>query len=231
MPKKNSSWGVNTKAVEANERKAEKKRADQESKEKAKEDAKWRDDNKLDQKKKERKDKEQQKRSDALSRKEEAKRLLEQEEQTIPSAKPGKGAAASKGSNKKVNLFEIDKVKEMELKKQEQRNIARQKEKAKITDTPELEPENPNRKMAEMLAEENAVEARSVEDALTVLNVAGSSLPEDKHPEKRMKAAYNEFEQRELPLLKEENPNLRLSQLKQILHKQWQRSPDNPMNK
>ena len=31
----------------------------------------------------------------------------------------------------------------------------------------------------------------------------------DKHPEKRMKAAYEEFENRRLPQLKQENPNMR----------------------
>ena len=39
----------------------------------------------------------------------------------------------------------------------------------------------------------------------------------DKHPEKRMKAAYEEFEKERIPQLKIENPTLRLSQLKQLL--------------
>ena len=55
MPKKNSSWGVNQKAVEARERKAEKKRNEQETKQKAQEDAYWMDDNKQDQRKRDRK--------------------------------------------------------------------------------------------------------------------------------------------------------------------------------
>ncbi len=45
-----------------------------------------------------------------------------------------------------------------------------------------------------------------------------------------MKAAYEEFEKLRLPQLKEENPNLRLSQLKQLLRKEWMKSPDNPFN-
>ena len=52
----------------------------------------------------------------------------------------------------------------------------------------------------------------------------------DRHPEKRVKAAYQEFESKRLPILKTENPNLRLSQLKQMLKKEWQKSPDNPLN-
>ena len=53
----------------------------------------------------------------------------------------------------------------------------------------------------------------------------------EKHPEKRMKAAYQEYENLNLPRLKSENPNLRLSQFKQMLKKDWMKSPDNPMNK
>lgn len=88
--------------------------------------------------------------------------------------------------------------------------------------------ENPNQQMAALMAAEGAVEARSVEDAIAVLNVGGT--PVDRHPEKRMKAAYSAFEERELPRLKQENPNMRLSQLKQLLKKDWMKSPENPMN-
>lgn len=52
----------------------------------------------------------------------------------------------------------------------------------------------------------------------------------DKHPEKRMKAAYEEFEAERLPQLKIENPTFRLSQLKQILRKEWMKHPKNPLN-
>ena len=91
---------------------------------------------------------------------------------------------------------------------------------------PELE-ENPNIKMAELLAAEGAVEARSVEDAISVLSVTEKA---EKHPEKRMKAAYAAYEEFNLPRLKQENPNMRLSQLKQMLKKDWMKSPENPMN-
>ena len=73
-------------------------------------------------------------------------------------------------------------------------------------------------------------EARNVEDAISVLNI-GNDSKVDIHLEKRRKAAYNEFEQREMPRVKAENPGLRLSQLKQILRKEFQKSPDNPYNK
>lgn len=46
-----------------------------------------------------------------------------------------------------------------------------------------------------------------------------------------MKAAYEAFENTNLPRLKQENPTLRMSQLKQLLKKEWMKSPDNPFNK
>jgi len=52
----------------------------------------------------------------------------------------------------------------------------------------------------------------------------------DLHPEKRVKAAYLAYEERRLAEVKADNPNLRLSQLKQIIKKDWNKSPDNPLN-
>lgn len=43
----------------------------------------------------------------------------------------------------------------------------------------------------------------------------------DKHPEKRLKSAYTAFEEKRMAQLKVENPNLRLSQLRQMLKKDW----------
>jgi hypothetical protein len=40
-----------------------------------------------------------------------------------------------------------------------------------------------------------------------------------------------DYVQVRLPQLKQENPNMRLSQLKQALRKEWMKSPDNPLNK
>merc|ERR1712106_487714 len=77
-------------------------------------------------------------------------------------------------------------------------------------------------------------EARSVTEAIQVLksnNITDGSPAVEKHPEKRMKAAYEEFENVRLPELKAEYSNLRLSQLKQMLKKEWRKHPDNPLIK
>ncbi|CAF1368377.1 unnamed protein product [Adineta steineri] len=71
--------------------------------------------------------------------------------------------------------------------------------------------------------------ARNVDDAVHVLRSTEASV--DTHPEKRMKAAYETFENENLPKLKQEHPTLRLSQLKQLLKKEWMKSPDNSFNK
>lgn len=70
--------------------------------------------------------------------------------------------------------------------------------------------------------------ATNIDEALAVLSTTDTA--DDKHPEKRMKAAYKAYEDAELPKLKAENPGLKLSQLKQIIFKNWQKSPENPMN-
>ncbi|XP_029656484.1 coiled-coil domain-containing protein 124 [Octopus sinensis] len=87
-------------------------------------------------------------------------------------------------------------------------------------DLPPLE-ENLNR------AVDDSLEARTVDEALSLLSVKEPEV--DRHPEKRIKAAYNKFEERRLPVLKQENPNMRLSQLKHMLKKEWMKSSENPM--
>ena len=67
-----------------------------------------------------------------------------------------------------------------------------------------------------------------IESALDVLSV-GDDLP-DGHPEKRRKALYNAFLERQLPIMKEEHPGLRLNQYKERIFELWQKSPENPVN-
>ncbi|KAA8589470.1 hypothetical protein FQN60_012835 [Etheostoma spectabile] len=84
--------------------------------------------------------------------------------------------------------------------------------------------ENVNR----IILDEGTVEARTIEDAIAVLSTGPEDL--DHHPERRMKAAFAAYEEANMPRLKQENPNMRLSQLKQMLKKEWMKSPENPLN-
>lgn len=59
-------------------------------------------------------------------------------------------------------------------------------------------------------------------------SVADDTDP-DKHPEKRMKAAFKAYEAANLPRIKAENPSMRLSQWKQQLFREWQKAPENPL--
>ncbi|EGV62784.1 hypothetical protein PSN45_000839 [Yamadazyma tenuis] len=52
----------------------------------------------------------------------------------------------------------------------------------------------------------------------------------DKHPERRVKAAFLAFEEKRLPEMRKENPGLRLQQIKNLLHKEFSKSSENPMN-
>ncbi|KAI5122373.1 hypothetical protein M0805_004130 [Coniferiporia weirii] len=48
----------------------------------------------------------------------------------------------------------------------------------------------------------------------------------ERHPE----AAFEAFQERELPNIRNERPGLRLNQYKELLYKEFQKSPENPFN-
>ncbi|EDV48530.1 coiled-coil domain-containing protein 124 [Drosophila erecta] len=210
MPKK---MGINSKAVEARERKEATKKATQEKKTKEAEDRLWRDDDKNLAKKQQRKDEEERKRAEAAKRKAEAKALLDQEMSSINTQR--------KQPLAKINRQMI--LEEMEKKQRviEAINEANKPVAARVVVQNHIE-ENLNRSMADTDV------ASNIDEALVVLSVNDSE--EDKHPEKRMRAAYKTFEANNLPRIKAENPSLRMSQWKQLLMKEWNKSPDNPFN-
>ncbi|CAN7938878.1 unnamed protein product [Ixodes hexagonus] len=202
MPKK---FGTNTKSAEARAKKEEVKLADKVQKERAAQDALWIDDDKHIARKQQRKEEKDKKKTEQLEKKAALKQMYEEE---MSSIKAAKARAAEK-----VTRAEIAALAE----KQQQKP---QKEEPLLHEKP-LE-ENVNRIMVE------GDEARTVDEAIAVLSVGDA--PVDRHPERRAKAAYEAYESRMLPALKAENPNLRLSQLKQMIRKDWMKSPENPLN-
>jgi hypothetical protein len=81
----------------------------------------------------------------------------------------------------------------------------------------------------------DAVEARGLDSALVAiqslaLTADGDAPSGDKHPEKRMKAAWAAYEASELPGLQAQKPGLKRQQYKDLLWKSWQKAPTNPMN-
>ena len=152
------------------------------------------------------------KRTEQLDKKQEAKRLLEAEEASLPSKG---GAGPTKMTRAQIEAAHRQSV-----------AAAAAPLPKGVTEDPVLE-DNPNHLLRQRQAEGH-LDARTVEEAITVLG--GSQSEVDIHPEKRMKAAYAAFEEKELPRLKQENPNMRLSQIKQMLRKDWMKSPENPLN-
>ncbi|XP_023138064.1 coiled-coil domain-containing protein 124 [Amphiprion ocellaris] len=213
MPKK--FQGENSKAATARARKAEAKAVADARKKQEEEDALWQETDKHVLKKEQRKDDKEKRRMELLERKKENQRLLDEENSKM------KGKSQKEGlSGGKVTRAQIEETLQNELQQQQQQQLT-PKEKSHL-ETP-LE-ENVNR----VIPEEGTVEARTIEDAIAVLSTGPEDL--DRHPERRMKAAFAVYEEENMPRLKKENPNMRLSQLKQQLKKEWVKAPENPLN-
>jgi len=217
MPKK--FQGMNSKAVEARARKAATEAARVEAKKKAEEDEYWKDDDKRTNKKLQRKQAQEQKRLENLNRKKELGELYRAEEESMKKlTKPSTSGKVSRADIEMNRRKEQEqRAQKLEEEKLKNKNISVQND--------EVE-ENINQVLAKT-KQDGDVEARNIEEAISALS---TSEEHDRHPEKRLKAAYKKYEQEQMPILKASNPNMRLSQLRQILHKQWQKSPENPLN-
>ncbi|CAN0878804.1 Coiled-coil domain-containing protein 124 homolog [Linum grandiflorum] len=230
MPKK---MGVNSKAEEARARKnaSESEKKDREARDK--EEKYWREAEGPKSRAAKKREEEEEKRAEAAARKAEAKRLAEQEEKDLE-----KSMKSSKTDAKKANRvgLPMPKVTEAELRRrreQEQAEMAKKSEEAKKKQARTAEEEEYERMVLveNKNRDDSILEARSVEEAVAKLSVVeGSSLPVDRHPEKRLKASFKAFEEAELPGLKEEKPGLTHNQYKDMIWKMWKKSPDNPLN-
>ncbi|KAG0320690.1 hypothetical protein BG000_003480 [Podila horticola] len=151
------------------------------------------------------KEAEEQKRLEQLAKKREAARALEEEEKALKS-KPTKPL---KGEEKKA----IKKTQKAEAFSNEVKPI-------------------------------EEFSASNIDDALDLLSLTGASTggsgqgpittgkgkDVDRHPERRFKAAFAAYVDREMPILKQEHPGLRQNQMQDMLYKQFQKSPENPFN-
>eukprot|EP01117_Protostelium_nocturnum_P001944 TRINITY_DN12606_c0_g1_i1.p1 TRINITY_DN12606_c0_g1~~TRINITY_DN12606_c0_g1_i1.p1 ORF type:complete len:248 (-),score=126.93 TRINITY_DN12606_c0_g1_i1:260-931(-) len=221
MPKK---FGTNTKAEEANIRKKEQKKEAAEKKTKAAEDAKWAETDPKILRNEEKKKQEEEKQRLAAARRAEVKALEAKEAEEL--------SKISKKNAIKVTQHDIQLAKEKELRAKEkaERTAEIQKKKQEKLEEDgklEIEPNINHILREEREKHENFEEGRTVEDAIAGLAVDEN---QDRHPEKRLKAAFTSYEARNLPLLKEENPYLKKSQLQELLWKQWQKAPENPLN-
>ncbi|KAJ2800708.1 hypothetical protein H4R21_003070 [Coemansia helicoidea] len=211
--------GENTKVKAAKEKKAEAK-AEKDAKVQKKKDAdeaqQWQAGAKQGGKKEDL----EAKRLEKLARKKEADALLAAENKDNAKAKAPRGPAHS--------------VKPAAVRGAEKKAAARAEKVAAAAD------EQPAQ--VETFAASNIDDALSLLDAIDMAadvpadGAAGAtSRPVkadlvDRHPERRAKAAFAAYTERMLPVIKEEHPGLRQSQMKEIIFKRWQKAPENPFN-
>jgi len=227
MPKKVKE---NMKAVEARERKEAVKQAKKAAETEAEENAKWTDEGST--AKEKRAAEKEARRLEELAKKQKKADLVKKEEADgSKKAKPAKLTREKILSLQEKAATEADKQREAEEMKR-----------SNVVPQPELT-DNENQKAREQHATDVAhfkggvVVASGVDDALSKLSAStinkaddGSGGSPDKHPEKRLKAAFAAYEEAHFSALRAEHPTLKFTQLKDLLWKQWLKAPENPTN-
>ncbi|KAI0738001.1 hypothetical protein C8Q80DRAFT_1209649 [Daedaleopsis nitida] len=166
------------------------------------------------------KDDKEEKRLAELARKAENARLLAEEE----SSAPVKVKAAPKAGAKKATPAKKD------VKPAGPGAIAAGGGVAAVS----AEPDDGRPKVVE------AFSATGIDNALDLLEVVNAKMDKasigskaadiERHPERRFKAAFEAYKERELPKARADHPGLRLQQYHDLLYKQFQKSPENPFN-
>eukprot|EP00835_Amoeboradix_gromovi_P003600 NODE_245_length_12995_cov_0.297922.p5 type:complete len:182 gc:universal NODE_245_length_12995_cov_0.297922:8986-9531(+) len=148
-----------------------------------------------------------------------------------------KSGTNSKASAAKEKKKEVQKAKEKLKQEQLEEELKDKWEKgSKKVSKRELELEKRQQQIfekkerEEILRKEQAsiksYAAKNVADAIDLFQ----KEKVDRHPERRVKAAFEAYKVRRLKELRSENSTLRLSQLEEIIWKEFKKSPDNPMN-
>merc|ERR1712106_508001 len=209
---------TNPKSLESRERKATAAADSKAAKVKAKEDAFWHDDDKTKDKKDQRANDAVDKREAELARKKANKEAYEEEMATLTS-KPKK-----KKGNENANKVTRAMILQAQMAQMEK---GKKKKSNKNVIVPEPEPAVPIEENLNKLDIHDG--AQTVDEAIDMLT-SSSGSKQDRHPEKRLKATFAKFEEERYESVKSENPSLKRSQLKEIIWKEWQKSPQNPMN-
>lgn len=186
------------------------------------EDASWEDNSKSLKKAQERKEQRERKQQSAAERKA-ANRALAAEDE----ASTKQQTKRVNGGQTKVTRAQLlaDKVKRDAAARQRSTEQAATRNNITVFSQDEIE-ENPNQAMARMVSDDDGLEARDVDAAIALLQ--GKAIEQEKNQDKRVRIAFLAYERDNLPRIKAENPSLRLSQVKAILRKDWNRSSENP---
>ena len=220
MPKK---FGTNTKKEEARERKKQKKKEEKERAEKEAEDEYWREkDPKILEKQAEKKRKEKEKEEKQREKQRLKEELKKEEEETLAKKKRNQ---VSGPTRKQIKQYEEERINKL-LKEKEEDEKEKNKDQYEELD---MDKEFVNENYAKLNKKTDQgvdiIEASGLESALQEI-----SLEEyDKHPEKRMRQAWNNFFEKQLPIYKEQYPNLKRQQYINMIQKEFKTSPDNPV--
>jgi hypothetical protein len=180
---------------------------------------------------------EKQRKADEEKRKAEERRRKQQEAREQLAKEEAEFKSKGSQAATKVTLAERARDREAERARLEAERERREREQANVVvlDLDAPIPENTNRSV------EIVVAARSVDAALEQFDRHASTastadtaspapaLSEDRNPEKRLKAAFAAYEEKNLQRLRDENPSLRLQQVKNMLWEDWQKAPENPL--
>ena len=126
-------------------------------------------------------------------------------------------------TRKQIQQYEEERIEQ--LKKEKEKEEKEQNQNEEINMDQEFINENYNKLNKKTESGVGIIEASGIESALQEI-----SLEEyDKHPEKRMRAAWNAFFEKQLPIYKEKYPNLKRQQYINMIQKEFKTSPDNPV--
>lgn len=85
-----------------------------------------------------------------------------------------------------------------------------------------------------------SLSASNIDDAIDALSLVAEKTDKasqgakaaqlERHPERRFKAAFEAFKDREMARIKQERPGMRSQQYHDALYKEFQKHPDNPFN-
>lgn len=218
MPKK---FGINTKSNEAREKKAEIKKTKQEADQKMKEDKLWEDNDKVKQAKENRKKEQMEKKQKEKERKDELKKLADEEAELF--GKKTKPQTASKKTRAQIEEAKLAAIASMQAQiKKEQKEIDEKLDE-------DINPNHIKRDEQSRLADQGAVliEGSGLDEAVKQVEEEKAL----KHPEKKVKQAWNEYIDENMQRAKSEYLGLKRSQLLEILHKEFEKSEKNPFNK
>ena len=222
MPKK---FGTNTKKEEARERKKQKKKDEKERKEKEAEDEYWREkDPKILEKQAEKKRKEREKEEKQREKQRLKEELKKEEEEALNSKKKSKNQVSAP-TRKQIQQYEEERIQKL-LKEKEHKEDEKDHNPNDDIDV-EKEFVNENYGKLEKKTDQGVdiIEATGLDSALQEMNLEDY----DRHPEKRMRQAWNDYFEKQLPIFKEQYPNLKRQQYIQMIQKEFKTSPDNPV--